>query len=255
MNHAGVRTAVAWALALAAPWATGQTRVDLAGTSTDGLAVSGHIDANFSATASLQETLADGTLHNRFTLLANGVIDFMAGWQIQVGPGLGFYAFAEGYPYDPSGAPQVDVYLTPDGRSTLHFDWAVQSPCHGGCISNGTLHLDLSSDTGSLFGAQIDSGVFSRYTAGTGRVTDVYQYFGPEGGTYAKERSFTLSAVPEPHTALLGVLGLIAVLGHSYFRRASLGMPSMGHSAVPTVDRVRSSTIFCVPAGSVTHCL
>lgn len=244
MNHAWIRTVAAWALALAAPWALGQTRVDLAGTSTDGLAVSGHVDANFSATATLQETLADGTLHNRFTLLANGVFDLMAGWQIQVGPSTHFYAFDEDYAYVTVGGPQVDAYLTPDGRSALSFDWAVQSPCHGGCISTGTLHLELSSTTGSLFGAQIDSSVFSRYTAGSGRVTDVYQYFGPEGGTTARESSFTLSAVPEPHTTLLAVLGLVAVLGHSYFRRASLGMPSMGHSAVPTVGRVRSSTIF-----------
>jgi len=188
-----------------------QTRVDLVGTSSDGLAVTGHIDANFSATASLQETLADGTLHNHFTLLANGPFDSLAGWNIWVGPSLGFHAFDDGYAYNTLTGPEVDAYLSPDGRSSLRFDWAVRSPCHGGCIDTGTLHLELHSDTGSLFGAQLDSSVFSRYTAGTGHVTDVVEYFAPPG-TYTKQRSFTLSAVPEPQTTLLGALGLGVVL-------------------------------------------
>ena len=40
-----------------------------------------------------------------------------------------------------------------------------------------------------------------------------------------------------------------------WLRVLGFGMPSMGHSSVPTVERVIASTISRVPSGSVTHLL
>lgn len=211
MTHLSIRMAASWALALASLSSMAQD-ITFIGTSSDGLPVQGRIAANTTQQASLQETLADGTRHNRFLLYPNGQFGIEGSWTVNVGS-RSIGAYVEGYEHagDIPIGPVVDAYLKPDGRSSLSLAWEAYPSCHGGCITTSKIQLDLASTNGSLFGGSIDSSVFQRYTTGSGFVSTVSEYFGPEPFNYVAESHFTLSAVPEPGTAALALAGVAAI--------------------------------------------
>lgn len=212
MAHATIRMTAALALTLVSLSSMAQD-ITFAGTSSDGLAVQGSISANTTQQASLHETLADGTLHNRFLLYPNGQFGIVGAWSVNVGASETIGAYVEGYEHagDTPIGPIVDAYLTPDGHSSLSLAWKAYPQCHGGCTTVSRIQLDLASTTGSLFGNSIDASVFQRYTSGSGFVSTVSEYGGPTPFTYVAESHFVLSAVPEPQTAWLALTGLGAL--------------------------------------------
>lgn len=224
MTRTFTHVAVALALAGLSCSAMAQPQdITFVGTSSDGLPVTGSISANTTQQPILQETLADGTLHNRFLLAPNGQFGITGAWNVKVGSRtIGSYVEAYEHAGDIATGPVVDAYLTSDGHSRLALAWEASPQCHGGCQSLDKIQLNLASTDGSLFGGQLDAGTFQRYTSGSGFVSSWSQYgLGPdEPVTYYDETRFTLSAVPEPGTALLALAGLAAVaLARSSARR------------------------------------
>lgn len=231
MAHSSVRIAAAVALALASFSSIAQD-ITFSGISSDGLPVQGSISANTTQQASLQETLADGTRHNRFLLYPNGQFGIEGSWLVQVGAkAIGAYVEAYEHAGDIPIGPVVDAYLTPDGRSSLSLAWQAYPSCHGGCITTARIRLDLASGDGSLFGSSIDSGVFQRYASGSGFVSTLSEYGGQEPFTYRAESHFTLSAVPEPQSWLTAAIGLAGVALASRLRPARPGATRIGQGS------------------------
>lgn len=180
-----------------------------------GQSVAGTISADFSAAPFLTETLADGTQHKsfsmdpaefgiegRFSIVINGDT---ANW---------WGGYFEGYEHGGGMqgiGPKVDSYLGLDGRSSLILDWQIDSPCHGGCSSQQTIHLELFSNDGSLFANRVDDAVLHSYSTGQGfALSDSVYAAGPE---YHYATHFQLSAVPEASTGLLAMIGGVTMLG------------------------------------------
>lgn len=180
----------------------------------NGQSVAGTISADFSSAPLLTETLADGTQHKsfsmdpvgfgiegRFSIVING--DTTNWW------GGYFEGYEHGGGMQGIG-PTVDSYLGLDGRSSLVLDWTFDSPCHGGCSSSQTIHLELFSNDASLFKDRVDDALLHSYTTGHGfAVSDTTYAAGPQ---YHNETNFQLSAVPEASTGLLAMIGGAAML-------------------------------------------
>ena len=189
--------------------------IQFTGTSSTGEAVMGQLFIDGSVAPSIEETLLDGTKHNRF-VLAHPIGDFDGGWMVN---GIFSEDVSVSHPFPFQSGPGVDTYLTTDGRSSLRLDWVATQPCHGGCRSEAELHLSLNSATGSLFGSSlnINNNVLSGYDLGSGSVK--YTSWFMETQDHAayvdtKEMHYTLSAVPEPQAGLLlgiglGMMGLV----------------------------------------------
>jgi hypothetical protein len=227
MTHApAIRIAATLALSLASLSALAQQPPDITfvGTSSDNLHVEGRISANTVQQADLQETLADGTLHNHFLLAPNGQFGIIGSWHVQVGTrSIGSYD--EGYEHagDIRVGPDVDAYLGSDGHSRLTLAWDLYPLCHGGCSAHDTIRLDLQSTDASLFASSIDASTFQRYTSGSGFVSSWSQYGGgpDEPVTYYDEARFTLTAVPEPQSWTLALMGLAGIASVKARRQAA----------------------------------
>jgi hypothetical protein len=215
MFRALLRLSVAFAMAAGTSTALAEGLI-FNGATSDGVAVSAGFNINIAATPFLSDTLSDGTLHNRFQLSPNGITGISGGWRLDVGSKIAaYYGYEDLYYLGVYwGGPVVDVYLHPDGHSSLTLDWATALECHGGCSQSSKIHLDLSSSTGGLFTNAITSSVFSQYTSGSG-TANWYETYTIEGPPISNDRSisFTLSAVPEPQTLTMALAGLVAVAG------------------------------------------
>ncbi|RZI86306.1 MAG: hypothetical protein EOP38_01990 [Rubrivivax sp.] len=187
----------------------------------NGKTVAGTISADFSSAPLLTETLLDGRQHKQFSMdpqefgiegRFSVVIDGdTANW---------WGGYFEGYEHGGGMqgiGPQVNSYLTPDGRSSLVLDWAIDSACHGGCSSWQSIHVELFSENASLFANRVDDALFHRYDSGHGFALSDSRY--SDGTSYHHETNFQLSAVPEASTALLAMIGGAAMLCMAPARR------------------------------------
>lgn len=222
MSHVFIRYAAALAVVASTSVARAEYIV-FNGTTSGGESMSLGLSANTNAAPFLSETLGDGTLHNRFQLMPNGVTGIIGSWRLDVGSTLGaYYGVDELYDLGAYGVgPFVDTYLYADGHSSLTLEWSTMLECHGGCSRASKIHLDLSSSTGGLFTDAITSSVFQQYTSGSG-IANWYEEYHFDGQPVNRDRSltFTLSAVPEPQAVMMALGGLAMVAGALYRRRA-----------------------------------
>ncbi|RZI84432.1 MAG: PEP-CTERM sorting domain-containing protein [Rubrivivax sp.] len=218
IKQLGVAAAIVCAASL--PSVAGAVNFDFNALSTAGRAVEGHlrlVPADNEFFKITNDVGADGTLHRQFT----GINDVLGPpWTVKELGGENLSAVDA-----PSFEFTLDAFLHPDGSSELKVGtYEPYVPGRSGQVFT-RLNFTLACQCAALYPSEINDTLFSRYDTLRNGLAEVIIQTGsvdlPDGSIPGSEErhAIAFSAVPEPSSLVMALLGVVGVAGQWHRRK------------------------------------